>query len=122
VEARLYIAVIMAPTDPSGQPNPDTPPAENALHAAAGDALSLPVHEAASFLDISPATLRGWEQAFGFPASVSPEQPVPTYLVAELVALQDALPSALSITSAIQSARRRVEHSLVSPENWGPVN
>jgi hypothetical protein len=116
------MAVIMAPDDPSGQPNPNGSPAEHAVHTAAGDAPSLPVHEAASFLEISPATLRGWEQAFGFPASVRSDQPVPTYLVAELVALQGALPGALSITSAIHTARRCVEHSVYIPTNWGPVN
>jgi hypothetical protein len=82
------------------------------LHATAGKAQSLSAHDAASFLDISPATLRAWEQAFGFPTSVESEEPAPNYLITELVAIQDALPDALSITSAMHTARRSVEHTL----------
>jgi hypothetical protein len=48
---------------------------------------------------------------------VRSEQPAPKYLIAELVALQDALPGALSITSAIHTARRHVDHALQIPPN-----
>jgi hypothetical protein len=99
--------VIMARTDLPDQPGPDGPPTEM-LHAAASEAQSLSAHEAASFLEISPATLRAWEQAFGFPTSVESAEPDPNYLITELVAIQDAL----SITSAIHAARRRLAHTL----------
>jgi hypothetical protein len=102
----------MARFDHSDQPDTDGRPTENMLHAAVSEARSLSAHEAASFLEISPATLRAWEQAFGFPTSVESEEPAPNYLITELVAIQDALPDALSITSAIHTARRRLEHTL----------
>jgi hypothetical protein len=115
VDGRLSTAVvIMAHPDPSDQPNPEAPLTENMLLAAASDERSLPVHEAASFLHISPATLRAWEREFGFPASVRSEHPTPTYLIAELLALQDALPDASSVTSAIHTARRRIDRTLES--------
>jgi hypothetical protein len=69
---------------------------------------SLTAHEAATFLHISPETLLAWEHEFGFPVSVRSTQPTPNYLISELLALQDALPDALSITSAIHIARQRV--------------
>jgi hypothetical protein len=52
--------------------------------------------------------LRAWEHEFGFPASVGSEHPAPKYLVTELLALQDALCDALSITAAIHTARQHV--------------
>jgi hypothetical protein len=104
--------VIMTDPDSSDQNRPDARQTENMLLAAASDERSLPVHEAASFLHISPATLRAWEREFGFPASVSSEHPTPTYLIAELLALQDALPDASSVTSAIHAARRRIDRTL----------
>jgi hypothetical protein len=85
-----------------GQPH-ETAPEPRGTHGA--DSLS--ADDAANFLDISTATLCAWEQRFGFPAAVMSEHPAPNYLVTDLLALQDALPEALSITSAIQTARRR---------------
>jgi hypothetical protein len=102
----------MPPLNPSDQPNPDAQLTENMPLAGASDARSLPAHEAASFLQISPATLRAWEQEFGFPASVRSNHADPNYLITELLALQHALPEALSITSAIHSARRRIDTGL----------
>jgi hypothetical protein len=82
------------------------------LCAAVTETQSLPAHEAANFLHISPTTLRAWEQEFGFPTSVRSEHPAPTYLVTELLALQDALCDASSITAAIHSARQRATQPL----------
>ncbi len=93
-------------------PVPDNPPTQDTLRAADSAARSLTAHEAADLLHISPATLRTWEKEFGFPAPVSSEHPDPTYLVTELLALQDTLSEALSITSAIHTARQRVAHTL----------
>ena len=84
-------------------PAPDTPLTDT-LRATVAEAQSLPVHDAANFLHISPTTLLAWEQQFGFPASVGSDHPA-TYRITELLALQDALSDALSITSAIESAR-----------------
>lgn len=76
--------------------------------AAVTEAPRLPAYEAASLLHVSPATLRTWEQGFDFPTSVESTHPVPEYLVAEVLALQDALSEALSISSAIHAARQLV--------------
>jgi hypothetical protein len=91
-------------------PAADGPPTADALRAAVTDARSLTAHEAANLLCISPATLRAWEHEFGFPASVRSEHPAPNYRVTDLLALQDALSNALSITSAINTARQRIPH------------
>ena len=76
------------------------------------DAESLSAHEAASFLQISAATLRSWEQEFGFPASMRSTHPDPNYLMTDLLALQDALANALSITSAVHTARQTIDRSI----------
>ena len=73
---------------------------------------SVTAREAADYLNVSPATLRAWEQEFGFPTPVSSEYPTPNYLITELLALQDALPEALSIASAMRIARRRIAHTV----------
>lgn len=91
---------------------PAATPLTNTLRATVTDAQSLPAHEAANFLHISPTTLGAWEQQFGFPASVGSEHPAAAYLITELLALQDALCDALSITSAIQSARQHTARTL----------
>lgn len=93
-------------------PAPDNLPTDDTLHAAVTGARSVTAHEAADFLHITPATLRTWEQQFGFPAPVRSEHPDPNYLVTELLVLQDALSEALSITSAIHAARQRIAHAL----------
>jgi hypothetical protein len=93
-------------------PTSDGPSTDDALRCAVTDSRSLSAHEAANLLCISPATLRAWEHEFGFPASVRSEHPVPNYRVTDLLALQDALSSALSITSAISTARQRIPHPL----------
>ena len=95
-------------------PPPGTPPT-NTPCATVTEAQSLPAHEAANFLHISPTILRAWEQQFGFPASVGSDHPAATYLITDLVALQDALCEALSITSAIQSARQHTAHTSSRP-------
>lgn len=88
-------------------PAPDESLTGNLLGAAFTDAQFLSAHEAATFLQISPETLRTWEEEFGFPASLMSD-PVPNYLITDLLAIQDALPHALSVTSAIHTARRSI--------------
>lgn len=92
----------MTPRDPMST--------ENRRGAAVSGARSLTADEAANLLHISPATLRAWEQAFGLPTSLRSESPAANYLTTELLALHDALPEALSITSAIHTARHRTPH------------
>jgi hypothetical protein len=93
------------------RPAPDAAPSDDTFGAAVIEARSLPAHEAANLLHISPATLRAWEQGFGFPVSVGCEHAVPEYLVTELLALQEALSEALSITAAIHAARQHTAHT-----------
>jgi hypothetical protein len=102
----------MGHRDFSDQPCPDGAPSERLLPGAGSDAGSLPAHEAAGFLQISAATLRSWEQEFGFPASMKSADPDPNYRMTELLALQDALADALSITSAVHTARQRVDRAI----------
>jgi hypothetical protein len=93
-------------------PSPDGVPSERLLPGECSDAGSLPAHEAAGFLHISAATLRSWEQEFGFPASMESTHPDPNYRMTELLALQDALADALSITSAVHTARQTIERAI----------
>jgi hypothetical protein len=97
--------------DHRDQSSPDGGLSERSLPVEGGDAGSLPAHEAASFLHVSAATLQSWEQEFGFPASTRSAHPVPNYLMTELLALQDALADALSITSAVHTARQSVDRA-----------
>jgi hypothetical protein len=63
---------------------------------------ALAADEAAQLLGVSPATFRMWERRFGYPRGRPSVADDPVYDYRELVALRDALTSALSITSAIQ--------------------
>jgi hypothetical protein len=112
VQTVLATGVIMAHSDPSDQPRRGAPVTEDLLLVAPSSARSLPAQEAASLLNISPAALQAWEREFGFPASVSSEHPAPSYLITELLALQDALSGALSIASAVHTARRSMRQTL----------
>jgi hypothetical protein len=101
----------MVHRDVSDQPNPDGALSERLLPGEGGDAGTLTAREAASFLQISAATLQSWEQEFGFPASMRSAHHDLNYLMTELLALQDALADALSITSAVHTARQSVDRS-----------
>jgi hypothetical protein len=103
--------------DRPDQPNrrADAPVADEPPRAAVTGARSLTAHEAADFLHVSLATLRTWEQEFGFPASRESKPAARDYLISELLALQDALPEALSVSSAIRSARRQIAHAPLDP-------
>jgi|HubBroStandDraft_6_1064221.scaffolds.fasta_scaffold263064_1 DNA-binding transcriptional MerR regulator len=65
----------------------------------------LRVDEAAAVLCVSPATLRAWEQRFGYPRSVFGAAGQRRYSGGEVVALHDRLEAGLSVASAINTAR-----------------
>lgn len=65
----------------------------------------LRVHEATAVLCVSPATLRAWEQRFGYPHSVFGAAGQRRYAGGEVVALRDRLEAGLSVASAINTAR-----------------
>lgn len=93
-------------------PSPDGALNGRLLQGEGSAAGWLPAPEAASFLEISPATLRSWEQEFGFPTSMRSAHSVPKYPITELLALQAALADALSITSAVHTARQRIDRAI----------
>ncbi|ADB49802.1 MerR family DNA-binding transcriptional regulator [Conexibacter woesei] len=66
----------------------------------------LKVREAAKRLNVSPSTLRAWEQRFGFPRPDRSPGGHRLYRHADIVALRDALEQGLSISSAISRVRR----------------
>jgi MerR family transcriptional regulator, light-induced transcriptional regulator len=75
--------------------------------------LSLPVRtlktsEAASYLNVSPNTLRAWERRFGYPTPMRTEGKHRLYTHGEIAALRDALKEGLSISSAISRAREKL--------------
>lgn len=102
----------MVHRDTPHDPSPDAALSERLPPGEGSDTGSLPAHEAASFLHISAATLRSWEEEFGFPASTRSADPDPNYLITELLALQDALADALSITSAVHAARQSIDRAI----------
>lgn len=59
---------------------------------------------AAAMLSIGCDTLRDWETRFGYPSPLHPGKD-PLYAKRDVLALQEALCSALSINSAIARAR-----------------
>ena len=74
---------------------------------------SLPVRtlktsEAASYLNVSPNTLRAWERRFGYPTPMRTEGKHRLYTHGEIAALRDALKEGLSISSAISRAREKL--------------
>ena len=75
---------------------------------ALADARSLTAAEAAQLLHVSCATLRTWEDDFGFPTAITPSGSPPRYPVAQLLALREALDTSASIASAMQTARHRL--------------
>ncbi len=69
---------------------------------------TLKTSEAASFLNVSPNTLRAWERRFGYPAPMRTEGKHRLYTHGEIAALRDALKEGLSISSAISRAREKL--------------
>jgi MerR family transcriptional regulator, light-induced transcriptional regulator len=69
---------------------------------------SLKTPEAAALLNVSPNTLRAWEQRFGFPTSRSSPGGHRSYAHGEVAALREALEAGLSISSAVSGARTRL--------------
>jgi DNA-binding transcriptional MerR regulator len=67
---------------------------------------SLKTSEAAALLNVSPNTLRAWEQRFGFPRPQRTPGHHRLFTYGEIVALRDALKAGLSISSAISSVRQ----------------
>lgn len=60
--------------------------------------------EAAAYLNVSPNTLRAWEQRFGFPRPQRSPGRQRIYTFAELVALREALSNGLTVSSAMSIA------------------
>jgi DNA-binding transcriptional MerR regulator len=78
---------------------------------------TLRTSEAAAYLNVSPNTLRGWEQRFGYPRPRRSPGRHRMYAFAELVALREALADGLAVSSAISAAREAVaadEHTLTA--------
>lgn len=66
----------------------------------------LKVREAATRLNVSPSTLRAWEQRFGYPRPGRSPGGHRLYRHADIAALRDALEQGLSISSAISRVRQ----------------
>jgi hypothetical protein len=73
--------------------------------------------EAAAYLNVSPNTLRAWEQRFGFPRPERSPGHHRHYAFAELVALRESLSNGLAVSSAVSAARDATaadEHTLTA--------
>jgi MerR family transcriptional regulator, light-induced transcriptional regulator len=68
----------------------------------------LKTSEAAALLNVSPNTLRAWEQRFGFPKPERSPGKHRLFTYGEIVALRDALQDGLSISSAISRAQEGI--------------
>lgn len=66
---------------------------------------TLKTGEAAALLNVSPNTLRTWEQRFGYPSPQRSPGSHRLYAYAEIAALKDALRQGLSVSSAVSMAR-----------------
>jgi MerR family transcriptional regulator, light-induced transcriptional regulator len=66
---------------------------------------TLRTSEAAAYLNVSPNTLRAWEQRFGFPLPQRSPGRHRLYSFAELMALREALSNGLAVSSAVSAAR-----------------
>jgi hypothetical protein len=78
---------------------------------------TLRTSEAAAYLNVSPNTLRAWEQRFGFPRPRRSSGQHRQYAFAELVALREALGNGLAVSSAVSAARDSTaadEHTLTA--------
>lgn len=69
---------------------------------------TLKTSEAATYLNVSPNTLRAWERRFGYPTPMRTEGKHRLYTHGEIAALRDALKEGLSISSAISRAREKL--------------
>ena len=69
---------------------------------------TLKTSEAASYLNVSPNTLRAWERRFGYPTPMRTEGKHRLYTHGEIAALRDALKEGLSISSAVSRARENL--------------
>jgi hypothetical protein len=63
------------------------------------------ISEAAALLNVSPNTIRSWEQRFGFPVPQRSAGGHRRFVYGEVLALRDALGEGLSISSAVSRAR-----------------
>jgi DNA-binding transcriptional MerR regulator len=68
----------------------------------------LKTSEAAALLNVSPNTLRAWEQRFGFPKPARSPGKHRMFTHGEIAALRDALQDGLSISSAISRAQEGI--------------
>ena len=68
----------------------------------------LKTSEAAALLNVSPNTLRAWEQRFGFPKPERSPGKHRLFTYGEIVSLRDALQDGLSISSAISRAQEGI--------------
>src|SRR5438105_4233949 len=68
----------------------------------------LKTSEAAALLNVSPNTLRAWEQRFGFPKPQRSPGKHRLFIYGEIAALRDALQDGLSISSAISRAQEGI--------------
>jgi DNA-binding transcriptional MerR regulator len=68
----------------------------------------LKTSEAAALLNVSPNTLRAWEQRFGFPKPARSPGKHRLFTYGEIAALRDALQDGLSISSAISRAQEGI--------------
>jgi DNA-binding transcriptional MerR regulator len=77
---------------------------------------TLKTSEAAALLNVSPNTLRAWEERFGYPRPQRSPGRHRLYTYAEIDALRGALSDGLSVSSAVSAARDAVTtdvHALV---------
>lgn len=79
----------------------------------------LKVREAARRLNVSPSTLRAWEQRFGYPLPDRSPGGHRLYRYGDIAALSDALEQGLSISSAISRVRVNGMHD--APALVGPL-
>lgn len=68
----------------------------------------LKMQDAATLLNVSPSTLRGWERRFGYPVPLRTVGGHRLYQRGEIMALREALQEGLSIAAAIGRARESI--------------
>ena len=90
-----------APQSHAKTPSADQSDQNQAIHAVVSAGIVDLAH-AAELLQVSPETLLGWEQTFGYPQPVGTEH---TYRLQDLLALKAALASTHSLAAAIRAAQ-----------------
>jgi MerR family transcriptional regulator, light-induced transcriptional regulator len=88
---------------------PDPQSARPTTKEGGGPSHTVRTSEAAAYLNVSPNTLRAWEQRFGFPRPQRSPGRQRIYTFAELVALREALGNGLTVSSAVSIASDAVE-------------